>query len=131
LAGSIGIGSMATAIALADGAPARAAWGLWVVVGARSLAAIPYVRSQILRTRSHAGPTWHSDLAQVSAVVVAGVGWRVDLIPFAAWMAIVVLAVFDLAAVRMPPRPAVAIGIQQTIVGLGVIVATAVSIQLA
>ncbi len=130
LAGSIGIGSMATAIALADGAPTRVAWGLWVVIGARSLAAIPYVRTQILRTRSHPGPTWHSDLAQVSAVVVAGGAWSVDLVPFATWMALVVLAVVDLAAVRMRPRPAVVIGIQQTVVGLGVIVVTGMAIHL-
>lgn len=37
LAGSIGIGSIATAIALADGAGTRLAWGLWVVVAARSV----------------------------------------------------------------------------------------------
>ncbi len=130
LAGSIGIGAIATAIALADGAPTRMAWGLWVVIGARSLAAIPYVRTQIRRNRSHPGPSWHSDLAQVAAVAFAGAAWTIDLVPSAAWVAIGVLALVDLVAVRMPPRPAVVIGIQQTVAGLGVIAATALAIHL-
>ena len=128
LAGAIGIGSIATAIALADGASTRMAWGLWVVVAARSLAAIPYVRFQIQRTKSQAGPRWHSDLSQVAAVTAAVIAWRVDLVPLAAAIAIAVVAVINVAAVRLAPRRAVIIGIQQTIVGIAVIATTATAI---
>ena len=103
LAGAIGIGSIATAIALADGASTRLAWGLWVVVAARSLAAIPYVRFQIQRTKSQAGPRWHSDLSQVVAVTAAAIAWLVDLVPLAAAIAIAVVAVINVAAVRLAP----------------------------
>lgn len=89
LAGSIGIGSIATSIALADGASTRVAWGLWVVVAARSVAAIPYVRTQIQRTKSRPSPNWHSDVAQLAAI--------------------------NLGALRLAPKPAAVIGIQQTI----------------
>jgi len=128
LAGSIGIGSIATAIALADGTDTRVAWGLWVVVAARSVAAIPYVRTQILRTKSRSGPRWHSDAAQLAAVAAAVLGWAFDLVPAAAVVALAVLAAINVAAVRLAPRRAVVIGIQQMIFGIAVILTTAIAL---
>ncbi len=128
LAGSIGIGSIATAIALAAGASMNLAWGLWVVIAARSVAAIPYVRTQILRTRSRPGPRWHSDIAQLIAVAVALLGWTVGMVPSAAVVAIAVLAAIHLVAVRLAPRRAVVIGIQQLIFGIAVVLATAIGV---
>lgn len=129
LAGTAGIGSVAAAIALAGGASDRVAWGLWVVVAARSVAAIPYVRTQIMRTRSEPGARWHSDLAQMVAVAAAAVAWAADVVPGPAAIAIGILATINVAAVRMPPRPAVMIGIQQMIFGIAVIATTAVALR--
>ena len=84
LAGSIGIGSIAAAIALTGGSSASVAWGLWIVIGARSVAAIPYVRGQILRTKARPAPSWHSDSAQLAAGAVAALGWAVGMVPVAA-----------------------------------------------
>lgn len=128
LAGSIGIGSIAAAIALADGASNRLAWGLWAVAAARSLAAIPYVRTQILRTRSKPGPRWHSDLAQLVAAAMATGAWLTDLAPGAAAIAISLLAFINVVAVRLRPSRAVVIGIQQMIFGAVVIATTAFAI---
>jgi len=127
LAGSVGVGAVAAAIALADGASASVAWGLWVVVAARSIAAIPYVRTQILRAKSRPGPNWHSDAAQLIAVIAAAAGWAFDLLPIAIVAVIALVAIVNLAAVRLAPRPAVVIGIQQTIIGVAVIVTAALS----
>lgn len=129
LAGSVGIGSVATAIALADGASSSLAWGLWVVIAARSVAAIPYVRTQILRAKSRPGPNWYSDAAQIAAVGAVVLGLAFDLVPAAAVVAITAVAAINVAAVRLTPRPAVVIGIQQTLVGIAVIVATALAIN--
>ena len=131
LAGSIGIGSIAAAIALADAAPTRVAWGLWLVMAARSLSAIPYVRTQIRRRKAKPGALWSSDLAQLGAVIAAWLGWSFDLVPLAATVAISVLAALNVLAVRLPTRSAVTVGIQQTIVGIIVIATTAVAIHLA
>lgn len=128
LAGSIGIGSIASAIALAGGSSTSVAWGLWVVVAARSVAAIPYVRTQILRTKSRPAPNWRSDAAQLTAVAGATLGWATDLLPAAASVAIAVLAIINLVAVRLAPKPAVVIGIQQMIFGIAVILTTAIAI---
>ncbi len=128
LAGSIGIGSIATAIALADGSSTSVAWGLWVVIAARSAAAIPYVRTQILRAKSRPAPIWHSDAAQMAAVAATALGWAFDLVPGVALVVVASLAAANLVAVRLAPRPAVVIGIQQTIVGIAVILATAIAL---
>jgi len=128
LAGSVGIGSIATAIALADGASATMAWGLWVVIAARSVAAIPYVRTQILRVKSRPAPKWHSDAAQLAAVTGVLLGWAADLVPLAAVVVITILAVINLIAVRLAPKPAVVIGIQQMVFGIAVILTTAIAL---
>ncbi len=129
LAGSVGIGAVATAIALADGSSARLAWGLWVVIAARSVAAIPYVRGQIQRTKSRPAPTWHSDVAQLLSIAAVSLGWALDLVPALAVGALVVLGVVNLVATRLPPRPAVVIGVQQMLFGIAVILATAIGLR--
>jgi len=131
LAGSVGIGAVATAIALADGADPSLAWGLWVVIGARTLAAIPHVRTQIMRTRSRPAPLWVSDGAQVVAVAVATAAWTADLVPLAAPVALALLGLINVVAVRRPPKRPAVIGIQQMIFGVVVIAATAVAILVA
>ncbi len=127
LAGAIGIGSVATAIALADGTSDLTAWGLWLVIAARATAAIPYVRTQILRGHERQATLWHSDVAQVIAVAAATGGAIADWLPAVAAMAVALVAVFNLVAVRLPVRPAVRIGIEQTFVGIAVILATAMA----
>lgn len=129
LAGSIGIGSIAAAVALADGAGTKVAWGLWAVIAIRSVAAIPYVRTQILRTRSKPGPRWHSDAAQLVALVASLLGWAFDLVPLATVVAIAVLAVINVAAVRAAPRRPAVIGFQQMGFGIIVILTTALAVS--
>ena len=128
LAGTVGIGSVAAAIALAGGAEVAMALGLWVVVAARGAAAVPYARTQVFRLRGRPHRLWHSDLAQVLAVVAASVAWSVDAVPLAAAIAILVVAAFNLGAVRSAPRPAKVIGLQQMFFGIAVVVVTAVAV---
>lgn len=128
LAGAIGIGSVAAAIALADGVTDQVAWGLWLVIAARAAAAIPYVRTQIQRGHGRPARLWHSDLAQGLAVVATVAGALAGWLPTAAAVAITLVAVLHIVAVRLTPRPAVVIGIQQTIVGIAVIVTTAAAL---
>ena len=49
LCGAIGIASLAASVALAGGAPVVVAAVAWLILAARSVAAIPYVRTQVLR----------------------------------------------------------------------------------
>jgi hypothetical protein len=128
LAGSIGIGSVATAIALAEGAPDRMAWGLWVVIAIRSLAAIPYVRTQISRAKSRPHPLWQSDLAQLIAAAAAVSASIADIVPVATAVVITLATAANIVAVRLRPRRAVLIGIEQTFHGVAIIATTAIAI---
>lgn len=128
LAGTVGIGSVATAIALVDGADASLAVGLWCVAAARAAAAIPHVRTQLQRAHGRTFHRWHSDVAQLVALAVVATASMVDAIPVAPVATLTVVAVFDLCAVRMAPRPAVIIGIQQTVIGVVVVAATAIAV---
>lgn len=128
LAGTIGIGSVVAAIALADGASMSLAVGLWMVVSARAAAAIPYARTQVFRIHGRPVTRWHSDLAQVLAVGALGAAWVFDAIPLAPVLAVVGIAVFNIVAVRTPVRRAVAVGLQQMVLGIAVLVITGVAV---
>jgi hypothetical protein len=128
LAGTVGIGSVAAAIALADGQPTALALGLWCVVAARAIAAIPYARTQVLRGRGKPQQRWHSDLAQVLAVGALMIGTALGAVPLAATSVVAVIAAVNITAVRLAPRPAKVIGIQQMCFGVTVVVVTAVAV---
>jgi hypothetical protein len=128
LAGTVGIGSVAAAIALADGAEASLALGLWVVIAARVAAAIPYARTQVFRTHGRPHELWHSDLAQVLALAAVTIAWVAGVVPIAATVAIAAIATFDIAAVRTAPRPAKVIGLQQMLVGIAAVIVTALAV---
>lgn len=128
LAGTVGIGAVASAIALAGGADGRLALGLWTVVAARAVTAVPYARTQVFRGRGKPFSLWHSDLAQALAAVAAAVAWMVGAVPLAAALAIPFIGAFNVITVRLPPRPAKSIGLQQMFFGIAVVVVTAASV---
>lgn len=127
LLGTIGIGSVVASIVLADGGTPALAYGLWVVVAARAVAAIPFVRLQLKRAKRQRADVGGSDTAQVLAVLVAIGGVVFADAPVAAVGVIAGLAVFHGAAARLPvPRVAI-IGAQQVVLGLTVILTTALA----
>ena len=128
LAGAIGIGSVGAAIVLADGRSARLAAGLWAVVAARAVASVPFVRVQLLRFKARPHRVAGSDVAQVAAVLLAGVGLVVDERLAVGFVAIVVLGAFHLVAVRRPAPPAPVLGITEQVLGLALVVATAAGV---
>jgi hypothetical protein len=125
LAGTVGIGSVAAAIALAAGAADGLAVALWCVVAARGVTAIPYVRTQVLRLHRRPHARWHSDLAQLAAVLAVLVGWSVGDVPLASVGALGVVAAVALVQVRAEPRPPRVLGVQQMVLGLMVTLVTA------
>jgi hypothetical protein len=128
LAGTVGIGSVVAAIALAAGESAALAVGLWVVISARAAAAIPYARTMVFRAHGRPVTLWHSDLGQVLAVAAVGLAWLADAIPFTPVMAVAAIAGFNVVAVRGPVKRAVVIGAQQMIFGIAVVAVTAIAV---
>lgn len=128
LAGTIGIGAVAAAIILAGGGQVAAAMGAWCVIAARSVAAIPFVRLQLRRAKSRGKAALPDAAWQVGAIAVAGAGFGAGVVPVAGVAAIVVLAMFHVVAARQPVPRVPIIGAQQVVLGLGVVVATALGL---
>lgn len=128
IAGTIGIGSIAAAVALAGGESNLISYGLWCVVAARSVAAIAYVRCQISRSHSRQAPRLHSDIGQLAAVAAVAVGWSLGAVPLAAAIAVTALGVFNIIGLNGPPPRAVVIGLQQMAFGLIIVAVTAIAV---
>lgn len=128
LAGTVGIGALAATIALANGTSMKISLGLWAVIAARAVAAIPYVRTQILRRKGKIVQLWHSDLAQVVSIVSVLVSLYAGLTVGICVAIISFVAAFNLTAVRFPTPPTKVIGIQQMFIGIGVVVGTGIAV---
>ena len=127
LAGAVGIGSVAAVIARAAGEDLSAAVGLWVVLAARSVAAIPFVRVQVARLRHPSAATWPSDVSQIGALLVAALAWLLDVLPGASAVVLAVIGVVHVSASRRPVPKIAVVGIQQMVLGLVLIVVTALT----
>lgn len=121
LAGTVGIGSVAAAVALIGGASASVAAGLWLVIAARSVAAVIFVRVQLRRAKQQPYKRTGADAGQVLPVVAVTVGAVTGLVPWVACGSIVVLAIVHSWLVRRPPSAIPVIGAQQVVLGLFVV----------
>jgi YwiC-like protein len=130
LCGATGIAAVAAAITIASGKSVKLAVGLWLVLAARSLGAIPFVRVQIQRLRRGRGPVSHSDIAQAASVVVAVAAFIVDRRLAAGLIGVAVLAVLQTVWVRRPPVPAKRLGVRQMAIGLCLVAVTAAGVML-
>ena len=130
LCGAMGIAAVAASIALAGGETGRLAAALWLVLAARAVGAIPFVRVQIFRLRRGSACRWHSDVAQGAALLVAAVAVVLDRSLLAGALAVVVVAVVQSVWVRRPPIAAKRLGMRQMVVGLSVVAITATGVLL-
>ena len=130
LAGAVGVAGVVAMIVLADGDEANLAIGLWAVLGGRVLTSIPYVRGQIARVHGRRQIGWATatgDLLAVAFVALAA-GLASELLAGA--LAVLGLIFVQRVLAHGPPRPATVIGIQQTVLGLAVVVITAAGVNL-
>jgi 4-hydroxybenzoate polyprenyltransferase len=124
LVGTIGIGAVVAAIVLADGGQPSLAYGLWMISAARAVAAIPFVRLQLRRSKDQAASVLRSDAAQGLAVLVAAAGVAAAGAPVAAVFAIAGLAGFHVVSSRLAVPKVAVIGAQQVVLGLTVVLIT-------
>lgn len=131
VAGAIGVSSIAAMVLLAGGRSAALAAGAWMVLAARVLTSIPFVRTQIFRIRGRSTSPAGAIAADAGALAVAAGAVVVDerLLTGAIAVAAVVVAQ-RLMALGTPPRPVV-LGMRQMALGVGIAVATAVGVLVA
>jgi hypothetical protein len=130
LCGATGIAAVAAAVALASGKGGALAAGLWLLLVARSLGAIPFVRVQILRLRKGQGPVQRSDAAQAASLAVGFAAFVLDRRLAAGLVGVVLLSVLQTVWVRRAPIAAKRLGLRQTAMGLGLVAMTAAGVLL-
>jgi hypothetical protein len=130
LCGAIGVAGVAAAIVVAAGEPVRLAAAAWLVLAARSIGAIPFVRAQIVRARRGTVETRASDVAQVAALAVgAGAVWADQRTLLGVAVLAAMLAAQAWWSRRQPPAVKV-IGLRQMALGLALVAATAAGVRL-
>jgi hypothetical protein len=132
LCGAVGMGAVAAAIVIAGDGPVRLAAAAWLILAARSVAAIPFIRTQIGRLHRRAASTRSSDLFQLLAVAIATVAMFVEPDVLLGVFAVVVIVAMQLIWVRRSPvPPAKVLGLRQMALGFALVAATAVGVFLA
>lgn len=128
LCGSVGIASVVAAIVLAGGHSANLAVGAWMVLSARAVGAIPFVRVQIARLRGVSGSTRSSDAAQAVAIAMGVVAVVMERQMVAGLIGLLVITVLQLVWVRRAPLAAKVLGLRQMALGVGLVVVTAAGV---
>ena len=130
LCGATGIAAVSAAIPLAAAGDGGLAAGLWLVLAARAIGAIPFVRVQIFRLRRGTAMVWHSDLAQSIAVIVGAIAAIVEPALTAGALGVCALAVAQTVWVRRPTVAAKQLGMRQMAMGLALVIVTAAGVAL-
>ena len=130
LCGSIGISSVVAVIVLAGDRNTSLAVGAWLVLSARAVGAIPFVRVQIARLRGVSGSTRSSDAAQAVAVAIGVVAVVTEYQVITGLIGLLAVAILQLVWVRRTPIAAKVLGLRQMVLGVGLVVVTAVGVLL-
>jgi len=128
LAGGIAMGSAAAAIAMAADWDWAAAFGLWLVLAARSFAAIIFARAQVRRAKDQPFDRSGVFAAQVAAMLVVGLAAALAIVPLLSALAILLLGFGAFYGLARPPVPAKTVGWTQMVFGFMVVVLTAVGV---
>jgi hypothetical protein len=128
MAGAVGMGVVAAAIALAGGLGGRLAVGLWVVLAARAVASVPFPRVQVRRRRRQAGRRSVADVSQVATGVVAGVAGRPGALGGSGRSQSGRSPVWNLTRVVPPGADSEGVGVLQLLDGPAVVAATAIGV---
>ncbi len=130
LSGSIAMGATVAAITIAGGWDLAPAFGLWLVLAARDVAAIVLVRGQVRRL--HAKPVHARNIyvVQLASIAAVGVAAAVGMVPWLGVVAIGIVGLIAVVSLNRPPVQAKVIGWTQMGVGLAVVIVTAAGVNL-
>jgi len=128
LCGSVGIASVVAVIVLAGGQGANLAIGAWLVLSARAVGSIPFVRVQIARFRRTSANIKSSDAAQFAAIIIGVVAAVTEHQMFAGLIGLLVVMFLQLVWVRREPLAAKVLGLRQMAIGIALVAVTAVGV---
>ena len=129
LCGAVGISAIAASIVIAGGGDRRLAVAVWMILAARSLASIPYVRTQIARTRRKAASLATTDAFQFTGAGLAGLAVLAvavdDRVLVGAGVVMAAALAQSIATRRAGIAAVKVIGLRQMAIGLTIVAATA------
>ena len=131
LCGAVGVAASSAAVVLAAGDDRSLAFAAWLVLAARSIGSIPFVRAQIALAHRGVGVTRGSDLAQLAALAGAAGAVAVDERTWLGALAVAATVVAQAWWSRRQPPAIKVVGFRQMGLGLAVVVATALGVWLA
>jgi hypothetical protein len=128
LAGAVGVSAVVAMIVLADGGSGRLAASLWLILAARVLSSIPWVRAQIARIHGRTHSTRELVVADLVAFALAvAAAWLESSVTPGA-IAVAAVIVLQRISARGPVPRAAVLGAWQVVAGLVVVVATAIGV---
>ncbi|MBV1892610.1 MAG: YwiC-like family protein [Ilumatobacteraceae bacterium] len=128
LCGAVGIASVAAAIVVVGNGDARLAIAAWMILAARSLAAVPFVRTQIVRLRRGTAPLLTTDGFQAVGALLAAGAVAIEVSTVFGGIAVALLAAAHVVWLRRPVPPAKVLGLRQMVIGFSVVGATAIGV---
>lgn len=130
LCGAVGVATSSAAIVLAAGEEWGLAMAAWLVLAARSIASIPFVRAQIVLVHRGIRATRGSDLAQLAGLSLAAVTVVVDRRTWLGALCVLAIVVAQTWWSRRTPPAVKIVGFRQMGLGLALVIATAVGVWL-
>lgn len=130
LAGSLGVAAVVAMIVLAGEGDGRLAAALWLVLAARALTSVPFVREQVARLHQRTPAPRTTLAADAAALGVATSAAVVDPATIAGALTIPILVAAQRLTGRRPPARAVIVGVRQVAAGLLVVLVTAVGVRI-
>jgi hypothetical protein len=115
-------------IALAGGEAAALAAGLWLVLAARTVAAIPSVRAQVMALHGRAASPIAGRIGDAAAVALAACAVVVDPQLLAGAITVVAVVALQHLSDHIPAPRAALLGVRQTVFGFLVVVVTAIGV---
>ncbi len=130
LSGSIAMGATVAAITIAGGWDLAPAFGLWLILAARDVAAISLVRGQVRRVHDKPVGAKSIYIVQTVSILVVAIAAVAGIVPWLGVLAIGVVALVAVVSLNRDPVPAKVIGWTQMGVGLAVVLITATGVNL-
>ncbi len=124
VAAALAMATLAPAGALAGGLKPEVALGSFLALALRDVASLYHARTQVLRARGRRPKIYPALLALCLAVVSSYLLARAGLIPFAALLVLVLLAIYGALTLALPPVPARLVGWGQ--LGFGALLVVAI-----
>lgn len=130
ISGAVAMGATVAAITVSSGWDLGPSLGLWLVLAARDVAAIVLVRGQVRRTKGKPAGEGTIYLVQAGSVGAIALAAVAGVVPWLAVAAVGIVGVVALVSLNRPPIPAKTIGWTQMLVGLSVVIVTAIGVAI-